>query len=256
MSRNKLEQLNDDGIYNANNNANVILYVGLGMIAIGLIITFAQVWWGAEYSLLYFAFSFVPFHPVSTHVLGNAAAWLLIKRNWRRKKLLDKRLITSAGVESIPRSSLQESAKSRSTPLPPIITAHPLLFDHLINPPAKKMIQERKRLLLRLKNLAKALQPVEKQQQRPLEPFNSAPLKDAKQPPPTRISYFKKRYHPKSKGRKILRREEEAALRVHLLKICRMNWFLVQMDFRVYVSYISKYIYVSCFGLTTMMPNN
>merc|ERR1719422_2632386 len=40
----KIEQLdNDDGIYRASSSANVVLYVGLGMIAIGLVITFVGI---------------------------------------------------------------------------------------------------------------------------------------------------------------------------------------------------------------------
>lgn len=40
----KIEQLdNDDGVYTASSSANVVLYVGLGMIAIGLVITFVGI---------------------------------------------------------------------------------------------------------------------------------------------------------------------------------------------------------------------
>ena len=34
---------NEEGIYRASSSANVVLYVGLGMIAIGLVITFVGI---------------------------------------------------------------------------------------------------------------------------------------------------------------------------------------------------------------------
>ena len=37
----QIEQLDgDDGVYRVSSSANVVLYVGLGMVAIGLVITF------------------------------------------------------------------------------------------------------------------------------------------------------------------------------------------------------------------------
>ncbi|XP_071745342.1 uncharacterized protein [Lepeophtheirus salmonis] len=152
--RKKLEQLNDDGIYNANNNANVILYVGLGMIAIGLIITFvglgekgfqtlelkligpSLVGCGIFFALLRILFCTVP--SCFNSCAGKCCCVALNKKELEKKKLLDKRLITSAGVESIPRSSLQESAKSRSTPLPPIITAQPSFVRSSYQPSSQK----------------------------------------------------------------------------------------------------------------------
>ncbi|XP_040571674.1 uncharacterized protein [Lepeophtheirus salmonis] len=149
-----LEQLNDDGIYNANNNANVILYVGLGMIAIGLIITFvglgekgfqtlelkligpSLVGCGIFFALLRILFCTVP--SCFNSCAGKCCCVALNKKELEKKKLLDKRLITSAGVESIPRSSLQESAKSRSTPLPPIITAQPSFVRSSYQPSSQK----------------------------------------------------------------------------------------------------------------------